>query len=1169
MERALSVELLGSALGDQQGVPTAEELQARLAEAEIALFLRRSDVPPDLLNTAWFLHAVASVDRAHELYTVARQRQAFAVSAHIFDLALGEARWSRADRLTLGFAAAIGYRRGELDPNAAAIVRRLQQDFQTDAPVLDHIHTVAVEAGLLLLGFDTRSLFGVLRRWCGQLRDVGILVGLDGDLRTTGFGTTQAAVRGADHLLQYLARGDRGRLDQAFSDLTMAADGAAGPLEHEARWVAVHLLALAGEADAGSVFTLLPPELPTAARSAFTMASPAVVTLWRPQRELLTGPLSPLAASTRRIVLSVPTSGGKTLIAQMMTVAHLAQQNTSVCYVAPTRSLCREVRRALATRVRILQKEVAVEAPDFPVDAFANLGDLLDAFDDVGGPPEVEVMTPERLSHLIRHDPVGVLSRFGLFIFDEAQHLQERGRGFTLESLISFLHHRTRDSDHRLVLISAALGNAGQVMQWIDPRDEGLLHSSDWRGPRRLHAMISSEPDWNKGDVTQVRGRKFPYRMKYPVHGTIRLRPADNRPTRSLRTIEPIGEVTLKAKSATQTTGRTRDADRSTANYVLAASMITVLGHAGSVLVVAGQRVTAERLAKQLATELPEHPATFALADFARRQLGDAHPLVATLRHGVGFHHAGLPTEVLEAVEDALRADHLPYLTCTSTLTDGINLPVRTVVIYDETHLPDSRLTGARLVNAMGRAGRAGKESEGWIVLMRTGGLDEADFEDMRPTDEDLKAWSTLASPDALTEIAELEQAAREQHDALFTAAAGAAADFVAFLWFVLSAEETSGLDPEELNLDDVLDGTLAARQISEVERRRWSSAAQTIRETYLATEPTTRQRWSRAGTSLGSARALDELAQRVHQALRTRDHIQLGELSQPGPVLHLFTELWIVRDLLALPEAPRAWRFRTTPAGADIDVPPEIVLQRWIAGASLQQIADELLTEAADPAWRISQLVDAVTAHFEHYLSWTFGALLDVINTGIEEPDVALCPELAGYIRYGVDTRRGLTLTLAGIRSRRLVHALVAQLPGDLAEEDVAAWLGALTLREWRDRFEASASEVIDLLDFTRSRRGSMLRPLLEAGETSCPLRLEEPQPESILELSGLTIGPVQDGPAPHALGVFAGTQLLGVVPPTFHSDVAAVLDTGLEVIPSLQPDGYGGLLLHLILAV
>jgi len=886
MERALNVEMLRNALGDQQGVPTAEELQSRLADSEIALFLRRSDVPPDLLRSAWFLHAVASVDRAHELYSVPRQRQAFAVSAHIFDLALGQDGWSRADRLTLGFAAAIGYRRGDLDPNAAAIVRRLQQDFRPDAPLLEHIHTVAVEAGLLLLGFETRTLFGVLRQWRVQLRELGDLVGMDGDLRTSGFGTTQATVRGADHLLHFLARGDRGRLDQGLTDLTMAADGEGGPLEHEARWIAAHLLALADEADAGSVFTLLPLDLPPAARSAFTMTSPAVVTLWRPQRELLTGPVSPLAKSTRRMVLSVPTSGGKTLIAQMMTVTHLAQHHSSVCYVAPTRSLCREVRRALGTRVRIMQKEVAAEAPDFLGGPFTNLSDLLDVLNDVGGPPDVEVMTPERLSHLVRRDPAGVLDRFGLFIFDEAQLVQEPGRGFTLESLISYLHHRTQNSNHRLVLISAALGNAGQIMQWIDPRGEGLLHSSDWRGPRRLHAMFSSEPDWNTVDIRSVSGWKFPYRMSYPVHGTIRLRPADDRPTRNLRTIAPIGGISLKAVSPTQRTGRKRDPDRSTANYILAASMITMLGHAGSVLVVAGQRATAERLARQLAKELPLHPAASVLADFARRQLGDAHPLVETLRHGVGFHHAGLPTEVLEAVEDALKSDQLPYLTCTSTLTDGVNLPVRTVVIYDETHLPDSRLTGARLVNAMGRAGRAGKESEGWIVLMRTGELTAGDFQDLRPTEEDLIARSTMATPDALIEIAQLEHAARRHSDALFTVGAGAASDFVAFLWFVLSAEESSGLDPEAVRLDDILGSTLATRQIAPAERRRWSSAAKNIQETYLATEPATRQRWARAGTSLGSARTLDELAQRACDALRCRNGDQLEELGQPGPVL-------------------------------------------------------------------------------------------------------------------------------------------------------------------------------------------------------------------------------------------------------------------------------------------
>ena len=52
-----------------------------------------------------------------------------------------------------------------------------------------------------------------------------------------------------------------------------------------------------------------------------------------------------------------------------------------------------------------------------------------------------------------------------------------------------------------------------------------------------------------------------------------------------------------------------------------------------------------------------------------------------------------------------------------------MNLPVRTVIIYDKTYQgqdgEEARLRGARLVNAMGRACRAGKETEGWIVLVR------------------------------------------------------------------------------------------------------------------------------------------------------------------------------------------------------------------------------------------------------------------------------------------------------------------------------------------------------------------------------------------------------------------------------------------------------------------
>ena len=50
-------------------------------------------------------------------------------------------------------------------------------------------------------------------------------------------------------------------------------------------------------------------------------------------------------------------------------------------------------------------------------------------------------------------------------------------------------------------------------------------------------------------------------------------------------------------------------------------------------------------------------------------------------------------------------------------------------------------------------------------------------------------------------------------------------------------------------------------------------------------------------------------------------------------------------------------------------------LLTGWLTGTSLPDLAQAHLAAAADPAWRIEQMVDAVTEHFEHYLAWTVGA--------------------------------------------------------------------------------------------------------------------------------------------------------------------------------------------------
>lgn len=1146
MERSLNLDLLRGALSRRSGLPAAEELQRLIGQVEVQLFLQRPELPPELFNTAWYLHGVASVNGARELYTVARQRQAFLVSAHIFDLALNQDNWTSTERLSFGFAAAIGYRRGGRDPNATAIFNRLRADIHVQTAVAEHLGTLSLQAGLAFLGFETKTLFSWFSTWRWQLAALARESAM-ADLSSTALGPAHLVILGAEDLLQYFARGNTGRLQSGLARLRRVAAGEAGPSDLHSEWVAAHLLNFAGEAELGSLWNprVLPPTVPALVRQAFTIGSPPVLTLWEPQRDLLTGSRSPFDPSVRRTVLAVPTSGGKSLVAQMLAVEHLSRTNHSVCYVAPTRSLGREVRRAMASRVRILQKETGSEQPDYP-----SVWDMF-AADEPPAPADVEVMTPERLGHLLRHDPAAALDRFGMFIFDEAQLLKESGRGFVLESVIAVLDYLTRDTGHQIVLISAAMGNAGAIAQWLSPDGQCLHHESQWRGPRRLHAAFNTKAIWHETRTQDGAGPTWSYRHTTELQGRIRLRLADGHTTELSTQGDTGWRLVRKSKDGiSRRTGLPTDSTRSTKQYVIASQMITALGHAGSVLVVATTRKQAELLAKGLAAECDEQPTLAPLVDFVRQQLGADHPLVDALRHGVGFHHAGLPIEVLEALEEAVRGDSLPYLTCTSTLTDGVNLPVRTVVIYDQAYqdqAEEARLRGARLVNAMGRAGRAGKETEGWIVLVRAAEPTEQDFRDLDPGPEALAVTSSLTTDIALQSFAEMERQLRDDADAVFSAA-DTVGDFISFVWLLLAIEEGRGTDPAAVNLDAIVGCTLAATQSADA-RTTLTRVSEATRRTYAASAPDARRRWPRTGTSIGTARSMDDLASRIAAAiLRADAEGRLPDMRDPEQAIAQLPTMFA--ELLQRPEAPE-WRFRVSPQGADIDVQPRALLRDWISGQPLADLANAHLWAATNPASRIAQMVSAVTAYFEHYLAWTVSTMVELVNARLSDADseARLCPELGGYIRYGVNTPHALLLMTSGIRSRRLAHAVVAAMPSDLqaTHEDMRLWLAGMSIAEWRERFEASSSEVLDLLDITRLRSRSLLKTLLETGTVA--VTLPGLAAAGAPQHSQLSLEPARDHAPPEPLALYVADEMVATISPQDHADVRAILDTGLDL--------------------
>ena len=86
-----------------------------------------------------------------------------------------------------------------------------------------------------------------------------------------------------------------------------------------------------------------------------------------------------------------------------------------------------------------------------------------------------------------------------------------------------------------------------------------------------------------------------------------------------------------------------------------------------------------------------DRPGRAALA-VASLWLGEESSMISLLAEGIGVHHAGLPEAVRRAVEADCRNGSLPVIVATTTLAQGVNLPVKTVIIHST--IPDtSRMT--------------------------------------------------------------------------------------------------------------------------------------------------------------------------------------------------------------------------------------------------------------------------------------------------------------------------------------------------------------------------------------------------------------------------------------------------------------------------------------------
>jgi helicase len=116
--------------------------------------------------------------------------------------------------------------------------------------------------------------------------------------------------------------------------------------------------------------------------------------------------------------------------------------------------------------------------------------------------------------------------------------------------------------------------------------------------------------------------------------------------------------------------------------------------------------------------------------------------LFYSIQRGVAFHHAGLSSEMRNFVEKLYRQGLIKVITCTPTLSSGVNLPARFVVIKDVGLTRNYLQLNPNMLHQMcGRAGRPGYDDRGKAVILASCVGEKADIQVIYFTIKRRRRW--------------------------------------------------------------------------------------------------------------------------------------------------------------------------------------------------------------------------------------------------------------------------------------------------------------------------------------------------------------------------------------------------------------------------------------------
>ncbi len=384
-------------------------------------------------------------------------------------------------------------------------------------------------------------------------------------------------------------------------------------------------------------------------------------------------------------VVSIPTSSGKTRIAEIAILDCITKNKGSkVLYIAPFRSLAYEIENSLDEIFHNIGISVS----------HLYGGSLFSKLDEkVIDESDVIIATPEKAKAMLRGNNE-ILNQIKLVVIDEGHLFGANKRLIVNEIFYEELRYFIKQNDGRFLLLSAVLPNAEDLAEWLTNSSENVFREN-WRPSDERLGILQ----WN-GDSVDLNWRS-----------TDTERNSFN-PKFIISEEQPLKSRQSKIKFFPQNKNQA------------IASTAYKLRVFGPVLIFVGQKRSVFTIAREYDKCVENVPqflfrnqndwSAFELACI--ESYGEESEWLYFARKGILCHNADLLADVRLPLERLMSKEKPRVIIATSTLGQGVNLGVSTV-IFSTLYQAGNLITTRDFWNIAGRAGRAFVDHEGKILV--------------------------------------------------------------------------------------------------------------------------------------------------------------------------------------------------------------------------------------------------------------------------------------------------------------------------------------------------------------------------------------------------------------------------------------------------------------------